>query len=1139
MDYDYEPDLDEMSEVETKSILRFLDNSIVPAVLLTSEFDKDSRLGTEIVKAPWSVVFLTNSSNNDFYMSFKNYDREMIRRIDTNEIKDPDEIKPALESSTEMMLPQPLPIIRCVKDNDDNDPLNNIMYCFRNILMEIMKVRGAFALYLYDINEENDFYKGVRNELTNMEKDYPLVKNKIFLIGKAKNDIEKRWVERGFAKELDDSQPDFWVKQEVINRVIDNDLLYGFLSISNTRIPIKKRMVSRISIFSQLLTIENAEMMPQIRRSDIPLNFKMFLERSVCGIPSWHWYNPEVGYHLTRNVEKEILDALDLALDEASDNDDARPLLLIGPAYSGKTNILGAVAWKMYKKGSCPVIYIPNMISTINDAVDSLSLFLEDLEKQESRDLGSVVPALLVWDSSCQRTEDLNEPLDLLTKLRKRGRRVQMICSAYTCNKTFQDSFRNPFEVGQTLDASETRKLINIFCDKGGYTKEEMEELTNRIGNSPFFIAALYQLDEIHDIIQNIIQTHIGNEIEGSNRDLEEYIIELTKNKMEGVYCDFEKYIHELQKEKKIVAKKTDREIAKQIKRMIYCIALCSFYDFNYCGAPVTLVLRLLGLDFKDVDDLKWVFHHTMLRLRKYDGALFCGIRSHLESEIILDIAKKSYISNCRLAILHMLLEYLNLSNRIETDVLRKLIRDIGPNSKLSEKYKVWKNSRDNSRFQANNAAFREIWKKLGELREDQHNNILLPQESALIREYYKHSTNSPERLACLSKIYDTLKIALEKYNDRILRLNLLVERSNVFLLLYPWLPNVDFDAEYDSQRKELLPFGREGSRHAQATLLKLGLAYYRYIGDNIDKAQETLDELDEYCSFFEVKADDEVRELIDDVDTEYDRFKDNDERFEDRIKAGDSCALRVKVGKARRNILNSNNNEVDIQKEARNILNDYLQNHIDIVRKDSRLAAYKIEFLWMSSAGCPPYPPKPQPESPVKHTFDGFTPKLSADEWGQIYSYCCDYDISNANPRIQSSVIYLHALSALTLRKVQEGLSCLKDLKKYDERACHHESGYLICNKTGKPQSFHGIISEESSMKGYYHFLKNIRADDDEDSFDSNIEEEFFYNGKRLVRFISPKSLNLIPKDCKPGMSASFWIKVAPSGLTAVKREE
>ena len=105
MDYDYEPDLDEMSEVETDPVTEYpiLQRlGIIPAILITSEFKKDLP-GAEIINAPWLVVFLTSNDNDDFCALFQTSFRSALNKSSDDEI---------VPSRTE------LPVVRCIPQRD-------------------------------------------------------------------------------------------------------------------------------------------------------------------------------------------------------------------------------------------------------------------------------------------------------------------------------------------------------------------------------------------------------------------------------------------------------------------------------------------------------------------------------------------------------------------------------------------------------------------------------------------------------------------------------------------------------------------------------------------------------------------------------------------------------------------------------------------------------------------------------------------------------------------------------------------------------------------------------------------------------------------------------------------------------------
>ena len=1107
-------DCDEFGEGEQDFLVQYpiLQRlAIVPAALLTSKFDKNSS-GAEIVNAPWRVVFLTSPDNEDFCSMFQTDIRYPI-----NHCTD-DKISLSCES---------LPVVRCIPRTDCPPELAlvDIEKCLRDVLGKILDRNGVIF-----VNKIHDDYYQILSRII-CEHNH---KKCLFIFGKCENQMAKYLVEKDFAQILPDNCKELWSEYSSWNEN-ENEEPCEHLQLSGRMLSIPRSDTFKISHFGQLLTIENAGREPDIERGDIPVAFRNFLERSVGGFPAWHCYNPHFGFHLPRTIEKDLFPALCRALEDADHNGDkAKPLLLYGQAYSGKTNILCSLAWQMFAQNSYPVIYMPNAIwpSDIAEITDVLAYLLKELEHRETSAGGDIVPTLIAWDTSCRQPGELGMTRKLLRALRREGRQVQIICTSYMCGKDedllhYTEDFI-PFYVDAVLNEEEQVALVEILHNKGGFTEEEIRYCTDRkLAEDPHFIATLYQFGELHDEIQK----HVGSEIEGANCHFEDIVEKLVE---EWLRRNFNDTISIMIGNLNLPFEPSESEVPEhqnkfreQMWRVIECLAFCTFYN---CAMPISLALRLLQEEFPNPSDIYIALsNHTMLREQTYgwDDEPQLKIRSSLEAKVILDTTTRRYGNDCRIDLLLTLLDNIDFSSVQELELIRKLIQSIGPNCKMMnrEAYCLW-NSPQRGRFL-------DIWDRLRTLREkkvaSRDANKLLPQELSLIREYYKREIISEEARKTLIDARNTAREELERYendNDPILEAYIIVEYCKLVKLLTE--KRIDLTEKssdlYQRNHARLYKLGLEtNDLYIQTVLLELGCDYHDSLDSNSDQAINLLAELFNYCSRFEESNDDFANPVNTEISRVYqkiDSFNCDHALFEQRIAAGDPTGLYLIVIQKRRTIdtmpCSGNQLREECKQFAKELLQNYLSNprYLGLVEHYRPLMKIRIQMLWMAYTGWEIIP---------KSGEERLRPQLSENEWREIERQCSLFaQLNNGDMKDDPWICYLAALATLTLGQYSRGANLLEGLYQRNSR---RGNWYLICDSGGSPRVFTGQLEKKSSNKRH-GYLRQVRA--------INSCQEGFFRG---VRFM-PEQLGWTPRDCtSPGrITPTFWISISFSGMEVVR---
>lgn len=1146
MDYDYEPDLDEMSEVESDPVTEYpilFELDLVPAALITSFFEKDSP-GADIVNAPWQVVFLTDD-NEEFCSRFQTESRE-YRNLSSNDGERLDEVYPSR---------QHLPVIRCIKTDSEYE--DSIKDCLTPLLKSILLKGGVIF-----VNNVPGFYYDILRDIVRKHK-----KESVYILGgadatetnlKAVNYL----IDHGFAKRLPDNCNEFW---EAYARSKEYDVgehcerIQISLDEKNRRtVSIPKRTLSLIKSFGTILTFDNAEgNEPEIPRGEVSTDFRRFLEYSVDLFPPiWYCYNPDSKfcYHLKRVKEDEILAKLEKAMyyaDHLKDEEaeyQAKPLLLTGQTYSGKTNILCSIAWQMYKRKH-PVIYIPSKINSMDsNTIETLTMFLrelEDLERNNSEE-SIIVPTLIVWDISCHRKEDLDRPLGLLKALRDDGRQVQMICSSFgfedDCNdksslaneiSLYQTKNYNVIHIEEKLTDQEQNNLFRLLQEKGGFYEIEIKTVFHYFKNNPHFIATLFMFGEIYNVIkrcQTEIRTHLNNELEASN-DFFEKAVEKTvedilqrrsffnlsdllederiKKMIQGTIPDSD----QMESEKR-------NELRKQLEKMLYCLAFCTRYD---CPMPISLVIKILSSDSINSRDIYGTFlNHALLRGETVDSEddMLLKVRSPIEARIILKRHSNDFVFP--LDLLLYLLDLLDLScaSNQEIKFFLKLIQSIGPNSKIINRY--------DGLLLAPRKNLPEIWNKLKQLRKKAKGckpviaNKLLPQELSLIREYYKTTEKDEDNFKILKEAQDYAEdvLGLIKNKSNSLEVNVLVEYCHLSLVLI----RKEKDA-LEKKRKLIELFNNCNRLYIlwMETLSPLVLPAVLAIGDeflssaDIDKdtKREGFPEWYRYCTSIETNDDDLKRE-VENIEEYFDSLSD-----EKDDSSSSNVLTRFNVLRDRINIkkiikhypYDDDKKSIYAKKEYCKLMEQYKKNskYDDLISNNPFYAARHIELLWASYTG----------KGIVPENKEKMQLSISEKQWKEIWERCYRYEglIANIDTYKDASIFFLYAVCEFHLKNYQNGMRLLKSLSMVRAKRGH---SYFICDEEGHPKIFQG---EFDSVIDGKHYLRNVRCMTDGDS-----KRQLYHV------LINPNHFNLPTTRCSAGTgSPQFFIAVSFSGTEAV----
>ena len=175
-----------------------------------------------------------------------------------------------------------------------------------------------------------------------------------------------------------------------------------------------KQLLLNVESFAQLLdyhTVEHSDLIPAELTSQY---FQSFLQHSTIGMPKWYGYREQNGFHINRYFEDELYDHSIIALRSAGDKERReKPIMICGQACSGKTNALGALAYRIFHEKQYPVIYIADpdvqfteeSENTGEGTVKKRSEYfkqLDELLKQIDAKSSNPNPTLIIWDTACR-----------------------------------------------------------------------------------------------------------------------------------------------------------------------------------------------------------------------------------------------------------------------------------------------------------------------------------------------------------------------------------------------------------------------------------------------------------------------------------------------------------------------------------------------------------------------------------------------------------------------------------------------------------------------------------------------------------------------------------------------------------------
>ena len=895
------------------------------------------------------------------------------------------------------------------------------------------------------------------------------------------------------AGDVDNAFVDLWKKErralvsaDPLQKYWDDDLTVSHAEGSESVLvygnsySVPANALDNIRHFGQLLTQESVGDIPYISKADEPTFFQSFLEKSTEGFPCWYWYSENMGFYVRRNIESQVIETTRAALESAKSKERKdKPILLQGRSFSGKTNILCSVAYRFFREGKYPVIYMPNMGATANlrSIRDGLDFLLRTLEKV----VGEKTPVLLVWDTACKQPSDYEEIANLRTDLRWDGWQVELLCSGYNTgcyndiNQTVRQSF-NPVSINSRLDENEIADFRSILLREKAFSAYEFDKFMRELaqkGDSEF-LAYLYRFRQIRSMLRRHVVDEAETDIDSLKKAYNKCLAEALKHQYVDTLASFADELKKLDD----FAKRNFPEYGGEseggdngdarvvavdiaLRKTLRVVALCTIYS---CPVSNELFVRILA----NSENLKiptWQLYQLCTRnniLREISSEpVSYQFRSALDAKLFLPGDNESG-DNTQFRIVMDLINA--VENTKEVDLLIILLKESGPNRHgVMEDKTIWEKHMDE---------YPALWKTLAERRKTNPCfEKILPLEKSLIREWYRkkwETLSDEEKTAALNELMSAKKELHDKYfelkkrkDDRSYdyRSKVLVEYVNIVLFISEkFSDEVDLKSHFELLQYDFLEYynqGGKGNSYIPANYLKLGCRYYDRLAEvDCEKRQELLSELLLFAETSSVDSNDSyLSNEIASVESRVDKFHKNDDFLKKSIENGKPAAITIRVVQELRDL--KRRGQAAFRSECiRNLLDTYLENpeYKDLVDSDPGCLYKLITLKWENITGRSSILPR-DGEERIKIG-------LPRSDWDFFRSKCEHYSrLCGANQfPCAFAIDYLYVLASVHLGRYSENETVLLDPNNKSESG--RRSLYLICDENGSPVLFSGVCT-------------------------------------------------------------------------------
>lgn len=1138
-----------------------------PLVLLLGEnFDKNTE--SDISSIKWSCVY-SLCKDSEIASLFKNERREI------KSIIMPSDLKKYAWNIEEMpfvwLLGHDEYTSESRSDNEiESDAINMFSYV-NNRLTEF----GRIVCIGFDADSE------IIDTRVLSRVAYDIRRSKLIYILSADEKIQedkkcKDLIEAGYAEvdstpflDLFGSDSDFDIYDDSLEQNIESRLsiyINGKMVFFDDKE--EKQTITRISQIVTLLDYKSVQQNIPIPREQRHLYFKNFLRFSNVRDPQWFGYREEYGFHIKRDFEEDLYNkTIDALKDAGTRERNCKPIMLCGQACSGKTSALKALAVKIFEDRVYPVIYIGDseldFITSYSDKEGMLphSIFhrLETLISLIESKAKGPNATLIIWDTASYNEVSRSKAVELLTSLRSFGRNVQLVCSSYEFVNEYSKEQYDTINIDIQIDDKEKNKIYGFF-ESAGISAEDIKRYVERYQGNPNFLSTLYMIDELKANLQEQVSrevilgtrelvSNIENAMkQDTSDDKFETVISLALKRAleeadEGLielYADTDLNEHD--------------DISQDFKEFIIILSICKWYGKDM---PYTLFLRLLGAySSKSLRVRQAVSSATFLNFSTDEKDYWnstVSVKTELEAKLLLisfNINPETPTGKSNmLQYITKMLDLASGSNNFEVNVLRGILRIIGPNNKDEQigKKSLWSDAYD------------EIPKLIQALinkREKENDKNYILQEITLRREYYRDEKCklSPEEKY---NQYDEAKTIAEIRISELRReegifenhfgmspvlSRLLVESANLAIRMF------SLGCDENSYSKSLFRDVSEdmqevihkdpGNAYAYSTFVLAGLKQIernkeisgQYSENSLRILASIRFVIDIFMNSslkFSEESIGELRKSEAKIETMIDEVNNSDELFEMSITEKRPELIYLRVNRMLRAPENNvtekfgfrsaieNAEQLQTCKSAIEMLDEYKA----ITYEDAASLFLLINLKWLYYNR---FPLLGMPEC--------MPTKLTAEEWSEIEQLCEQY--SQHSKFRRDSITYLHALSIAEKNDFRRALEILKPLaesRSYEKRALH-----ILCKENGEPIQYRGRLKSDYDRKkkrGYMNVFyentlidnnviyraENIHSHESELKRDKeiyNVEISFSFTG--FQAHTKSKSYNEIKEDIK-----------------------
>ncbi|KZE71586.1 hypothetical protein AV654_05095 [Paenibacillus elgii] len=847
----------------------------------------------------------------------------------------------------------------------------------------------------------------------------------------------------------------------------DNSFFYSRGKPVHMDSELDKQLLLNVESFAQLLnynTVEHSDLFPAELTGQY---FQSFLQHSTIGMPKWYGYREQNDFHIKRYFEDELYEQTIIALRSAGDKERReKPIMLCGQACSGKTNALGALAYRIFHEKQYPVIYIADSDvqfaeeseNTGEGTVKKRSEYfkqLDELLKQIDTKSAIPNPTLIIWDTACRVRSDLNKARDLLNLLRSRGRRVQIICTAY--QRTTADDERkqyNCIDVEIDLRGEEEQLVRDLLVEKAGFRPKDADNMIRHYSAASMnFIGSLYLFQDLHRNLRARLRRENDGHVEDMSQQFskvskevaEDALNTVMREKIAAIMGKLEKSLTLTISDTAEIVTEEIKKIDNNLKKLVCCIAVCTVYKEHM---PLPLAMRLLGAYSLDTSKiLKLILGNALIReIETVEGSVLL-IRSQLEANLLL----KEYEWDTFELIVAML-HHVSSGSLREQRLIQGIIRTIGPNNKESNQ-SLWKQDSSFPKFML----LVEELRRYREQSENRNSDLILT-EIMLAREISKDlrwNRTEDERISFLSEMYEIAEREIKRRQgekmNRFLS-NLYVEWANLSIRLYDFDDTLVKSELYANvkERMDLVIQHYPEDNYAYTAYLWAGLQYAESLDDIKDKLC-LLEVLDHYKAMMAAE-DNRDGNIFGRLDALVDGLYFNEDRFQKSIEEENSYGIHYRARKLigvgdnalRFNELLTDANKIENCKQIIDLMEDL--RHCQIVLESASCLYILINAMWLWNNRTPVIPVDEETRTSMKPS-----------EWERMYDLCSRYlELSKVRP---PRMVYLLALCCAQLenRRGHECDQLFEELRKgtsYEKRRLH-----ILCDSEGEPLSFTGSI--------------------------------------------------------------------------------